>query len=62
MVLEQNYMQGTNALANNPTHASHNCRRTNAMIQIKAVAMDAKPRVAPWAMARHYYSIPPLLF
>jgi len=39
-------------LANKPTHASHNCRRTNATIQIKTVAMDAKPRVAPWAMAR----------
>jgi len=23
--------------------ASHNCRRTNATIQIKTVAMDAKP-------------------
>jgi len=29
------------------THASHNCRRTNATIQIKTVAMDVKPRVAP---------------
>jgi len=45
-------MQRTNTLANKPTRASHNCRRTNATIQIKTVVMDAKPRVAPWAKAR----------
>jgi len=26
-------MQRTSTLANKPTHASHNCRRTNATIQ-----------------------------
>jgi len=31
-------MQRTNRLANNPTHASHKRRRTNATIQTKTVA------------------------
>jgi len=39
-------MQRAKTLATKPTHASHNCRITNATLPIKRVAMNAKPRVA----------------
>jgi len=58
MVLEQNYMQRTNMLANKPTRASYKCKRTNVMIQIKTMVwMPSQESRLEQRHMMNYYSI-----